>query len=95
MNEIILSHEKGIFHGLEIDLFKPGNEIHQEFYIIKPITLQSRGTYNQLASFVSDISGLSRIVTINNINLVPTKDKRLSMTATINTYRYAEAHVKK
>lgn len=94
--ELILDiSEKGIFHGLEIDLFKPGREVHQEFYIIKPITLKARGSYNQLASFVSDISGLARIVTINNINLTPTKDKRLAMTATINTYRYAEELVKK
>lgn len=94
--ELILDiSEKGIFHGLEVDLFKPGRELRKEFYAIKPITLKARGSYNQLASFVSDISGLSRIVTIHNIHLVPTKDKRLAMTATINTYRYIDEGDKK
>lgn len=80
--------EKGIFHGLEIDLFQPGAESRQEFYSVKPITLKARGTYSQLALFVSDISGLSRIVTIHNIKLAPAGEKKLSMTATIQTYRY-------
>ncbi len=80
--------EKGIFHGLDIDLFQPGAEIRKEFYAEKPITLKARGTYAQLAAFVSDISGLSRIVTIDNISLAPSGEKKLAMTATINTYRY-------
>ena len=94
--ELILDiSEKGIFHGLEVDLFKPGRELRKGFYAIKPITLEARGSYNQLASFVSDISGLSRIVTIHNIHLLPTKDKRLAMTATINTYRYIDEDTNK
>lgn len=80
--------EKGIFHGLDIDLFQPGAETRKEFYAEKPITLKARGTYSQLANFVSDISGLSRIVTIENISLSPSGEKKLAMTATIKTYRY-------
>ncbi len=80
--------EKGIFHGLDIDLFQPGAETRKEFYAEKPITLKARGTYAQLAAFVSDISGLSRIVTIENISLSPSGEKKLAMTATIKTYRY-------
>ncbi len=80
--------EKGIFHGLDIDLFQPGAETRKEFYAEKPITLKARGNYAQLAAFVSDISGLSRIVTIDNISLSPSGEKKLAMTATIKTYRY-------
>lgn len=80
--------EKGIYHGLEIDLFKPGKEAKQEFYAVKPITVSVKGNYNQLAAFVSDISGLSRIVTIHNISLKPSDESKLVMKATINTYRY-------
>ena len=80
--------EKGIFHGLDIDLFQPGAETRKEFYAEKPITLKARGSYAQLAAFVSDISGLSRIVTIDNISLKPSGEKKLAMTATIKTYRY-------
>jgi len=80
--------EKGIYHGLDIDLFKPEANQKKEFYAEKPITIKVRGDYNQLAAFVSDISGLSRIVTIHNISLSPSGEKKLQMEATIKTYRY-------
>ncbi len=94
--------EKGLTNGLEIELFKPKPEIHKEFFAEKPIELKAKGTYKQLAGFVSDLSGLPRIVTINNILLEPEKKKpndaegkvrkstiaRLSLNATIKTFRY-------
>ncbi len=93
--------EKGLTNGLEIELFKPKPEIHKEFFAEKPIELKAKGTYNQLAGFVSDLSGLPRIVTINNIHLSPVKAgkdadgkgkkslvERLSLNATIKTFRY-------
>lgn len=92
--------EKGLTNGLEIDLFEPKPEIHKEFFAEKPITLKAKGTYNELAGFVSDLSGLPRIVTINNIHLAPEKStntkakkknhgsSRIILEATIKTYRY-------
>lgn len=92
--------EKGLTNGLEIDLFEPKPEIHKEFFAEKPITLKAKGTYNELAAFVSDLSGLPRIVTINNIQLSPATKRnqtnkkkgaavsRLTLEATIKTYRY-------
>ncbi len=92
--------EKGLTNGLEIDLFEPKPEIQKEFFAEKPITLKAKGTYNELAAFVSDLSGLPRIVTINNIHLTPEKSgkakskkksnngSRLILEATIKTYRY-------
>ena len=93
--------EKGLTNGLEIELFKPKPEVHQEFFAEKPIELKAKGTYNQLAGFVSDLSGLPRIVTINDIHLMPEKEvkssegsikktttARLSLHATIKTFRY-------
>lgn len=67
--------EKGVSNGLEIELFEPLPEILKEFYAEKPIKLIAMGTYQQLATFVSDISGLPRIVTIHNINLLPEVNK--------------------
>ena len=97
--------EKGLSNGLEINLFKPKPEIHKEFFAEKPIEIKAKGTYGELAGFVSDLSALPRIVTINDIHLEPVvakKDKksntvknvkpngtsRLSLEATIKTYRY-------
>lgn len=68
--------EKGLSNGLEIELFKPKPEIQKEFFAEKPIELKAKGTYEELAGFVSDLSALPRIVTINNIKLEPVeKDK--------------------
>lgn len=93
--------EKGLSNGLEIELFKPQPEIQKEFFAEKPIMLEAKGTYNELAGFVSDISALPRIVTINDIQLKPEiKDNsdektirksslsKLSLKATIKTFRY-------
>ncbi len=94
--------EKGLTNGLEIELFKPKPEIQKEFFAEKPIELKAKGTYNELAGFVSDISALPRIVTINDIQLEPVKKEatesdgkarksaiaRLSLQATIKTFRY-------
>ncbi|RVU84850.1 hypothetical protein EOL70_09530 [Leucothrix sargassi] len=93
--------EKGLSNGLEIELFKPKSEQQKEFYAEKPIELKAQGTYNQLAAFVSDLSGLPRIVTISNIRLAPEDVKktdkkkqaqpfRLTMEAVIKTYRYMD-----
>ena len=68
--------EKGVSNGLAIELFEPLNEVSQEFYAEKPIKLIARGSYRQLATFVSDISGLPRIVTIHNIELSPEEAKK-------------------
>ncbi|HIO93467.1 MAG TPA: hypothetical protein EYG68_11595 [Leucothrix mucor] len=92
--------EKGLSNGLEIDLFEPKPEIQKEFYTEKPIKLKAKGRYDELASFVSDLSALPRIVTISDIRLVPeqkekSKQKkdaviRVVMEATIKTYRYID-----
>ncbi|HRJ51724.1 MAG TPA: type 4a pilus biogenesis protein PilO [Candidatus Thiothrix moscowensis] len=83
--------EKGLSNGLELELFEPGGEILMDFYAEKPIKIIAKGSYHELASFVSDISGLPRIVTIHNIDLTPEKDsKRLRMEASVKTYRYLD-----
>jgi len=95
--------EKGLSNGLEIELFKPKAEINKEFFAEKPIEFKAKGTYEELASFVSDLSALPRIVTINNIHLKPLKKSDdneksnnkttkassiIALEATIKTYRY-------
>lgn len=78
--------EKGLSNGLEIDLFKPKPEVHQEFFAEKPIEIKAKGTYDELAGFVSDLSGLPRIVTINDIHLEPEnieKDKKANVDKSI------------
>lgn len=61
--------EKGLSNALEIELFQPEAEIPKEFFAEKPIKIEAKGTYAEIAGFVSDLSALPRIVTINGIEL--------------------------
>ncbi len=84
--------------GLEIKKFKPSEEEKKGFYAELPIALEVSGTYHQLATFISGIAALPRIVTISDMKLEPfeKKDKedvssaKLRMTATAKTYRYLQ-----
>lgn len=83
--------QTGLASGLEIDLFKPGNEVKREFYAEKPIQLKVKGGYHEFGSFVSGVAKLPRIVTLHNIALNPSKDgKIMTMSALAKTYRYLD-----
>ena len=83
--------------GLEIKKFKPSDEEKKGFYAELPISLEVSGTYHQLATFISGIAALPRIVTISDMKLEPfekdskdTSSAKLRMTATAKTYRYLQ-----
>lgn len=83
--------EKGLSNGLELELFEPMPEVHRDFYAEKPIKIIAKGSYRELATFVSDVSGLSRIVTLNDIDLQPEENGgRLRMEAILKTFRYLD-----
>jgi type IV pilus assembly protein PilO len=84
--------QAGLGRGLKFNLFKPGSEGRKGFYAELPISIEVAGPYHQIAGFVSDVAALSRIVTINNITVIPSGGKgrsaELRMVATASTYRY-------
>ncbi|MCG2633466.1 MAG: type 4a pilus biogenesis protein PilO [Gammaproteobacteria bacterium] len=83
--------QAGLANGLEFQLFKPGGEIPKSFYAELPISITVTGSYHSLATFVSDVAAMPRIVTLHNIKLTPVGDKgNLTMSATAKTYRYVE-----
>jgi type IV pilus assembly protein PilO len=61
-----------------------------EFYAETPIKVKVTGGYHDIAAFVSDVSKLSRIVTLQDIAMEPAKDGVLNMDATVKTYRYLD-----
>jgi type IV pilus assembly protein PilO len=83
-------NQAGLGRGLQFELFKPEAETVSEFYAETPINVKVSGGYHDIAAFVSDVSKLSRIVTLQNIAMDPTKDAGLNMNATIKTYRYLD-----
>ncbi len=77
--------------GLEIELFQPRSEVNRGFYADVPIQLRLRGTYEELAEFVSGVSAMPRIVTVHNVFIRPGEsDSDLLMDAVARTYRYLE-----
>ncbi len=83
-------NQAGLGRGLQFDLFKPEAETLSEFYAATPIRVKVTGGYHDIASFVSDVSKLSRIVTLHEIALAPAKDGVLNMDAIVKTYRYLD-----
>jgi type IV pilus assembly protein PilO len=88
-------NQAGLGRGLEFDLFKPGQETVADFYAEMPIQIKIKGNYHDIGAFATDISKLSRIVTLNDLNIAPlnkdVKDSVLTMEATAKTYRYLDS----
>ncbi len=87
--------QTGLAAGLEVKKFKPSAEEKKGFYAELPIALEVSGSYHQLATFISGIAALPRIVTISDMNLEPFDEKeensaKLKMSATAKTYRYLQ-----
>ena len=82
--------QAGLGRGLEFTLFRPEKELPKDFYAEMPISIEVRGTYHELAQFVSDVAALPRIVTFGDISISAGKDNKLTMSAKAKTYRYME-----
>lgn len=87
--------QTGLAAGLEIKKFKPSDEEKKGFYAELPISLEVSGSFHQLATFISGIAALPRIVTISDMKLEPftgedQPDGKLKMAATAKTYRYLQ-----
>lgn len=80
--------QAGLGRGLEFVLFKPEKERPAEFYAELPISIKVKGTYHELALFVSDVAALPRIVTFGNV--VIKGSGTLEMSAKAKTYRYLD-----
>lgn len=88
--------QTGLAAGLEVKKFKPSAEEKKGFYAELPISLEVSGSYHQLATFISGIAALPRIVTISDMKLEPfdkaenTSSAKLKMSAVAKTYRYLQ-----
>ena len=85
-------NQAGLGRGLQFELFKPNAERLQDFYAELPVDLRVTGSYHDIGAFTSDVSKLSRIVTLNDIaiNNKDPKDMVLTMEAVAKTFRYLD-----
>lgn len=83
-------NQAGLGRGLQFELFKPGPEVLKDFYAELPITIKLAGPYHDLGAFAGDIAKLPRIVTLNDIDVAPSKDAGLAISAVAKTFRYLD-----
>lgn len=87
-------NQSGVGRGLQFDLFKPGVEVKTGEMAELPIEVKLTGNYHDLAAFASDVSKLSRIVTLNNLVMkTPTQaggGSLVQLEAVAKTYRYLD-----
>lgn len=83
-------NQAGLGRSLQFELFRPGQIAVKEYYAELPIAVRVTGRYHDIGSFASDIANLSRIVTLNNLTVVPGRDGALVMDATAKTFRYLD-----
>ena len=84
-------NQAGLGRSLQFELFRPGQVSVKEYYAELPIAVRVTGRYHDVGAFAADIANLSRIVTLNNLTLVPGKDGLLTMDTTAKTFRYLDA----
>ena len=87
---LIEVNQAGLGRGLQFDLFRPGAVQIKDYYAELPIAVKINGGYHDFGAFAADIAKLPRIVTLNNIAIVPGKDGALALDATTKTFRYLD-----
>jgi type IV pilus assembly protein PilO len=83
-------NQAGLGRSLAFEHFRPGQVSVKEYYAELPISIKVSGRYHDVGSFASDIAHLSRIVTLNNLQ-IGQAGNTLVMDATAKTYRYLDA----
>ena len=89
--------EQGELSGLEVVSFNVENEVPEDLYIKIPVRMEVRGGFHAVTKFFKSISELRRIVTVEDLILVPERDlrdesapTRLKARFVAATYRYQD-----
>lgn len=84
-------NQAGLGRSLQFELFRPGQVVVRDYYAELPIALRVTGRYHDIGAFAADIAHLSRIVTLNNLTIMPGREGMLTLDATAKTFRYLDA----
>jgi len=87
--------QTSVASGLDVQYFKPDQELAKEFYAEYPIKLSVTGKYHEFGQFISGLAALPRIVTLQDIDIRALDPKassggELQMNLTAVTYRYLD-----
>jgi len=61
--------KSGQENGLKFNLFDPGSEVKQGKYTMIPLRINMTGTYDQIASFMSQVANMPKLVVIGKFTL--------------------------
>ena len=94
--------EQGELSGLEVISFNVENEVQDELYIKIPVRMEVRGGFHAVTKFFKSVSELRRIVTVEELALIPEKETprgggaptKLKARFIAATYRYQDANEK-
>ncbi len=100
-NLLVDLSQTSVASGLDVEFFKPAQEVPKEFYAEYPIAISVTGSYHEFGSFISGLSALPRIVTLSSISIdeektnsrgrkVADSQKELTMELVATTYRYLD-----
>lgn len=81
----------GLSQGLQFERFRPGIKIENDFFAEKSVDIVATGSYFQIASFVSEIAALPRIINFSNFTLERQgESNNLQFKALTKTYHYLD-----
>ncbi len=84
-------NQAGLGRGLQFELFKPdAQETINAFYAELPVSIRVTGSYHDIGAFASDVAQMSRIVTLNDVSILPGNDGKLVLDAVAKTFRYLD-----
>jgi type IV pilus assembly protein PilO len=83
-------HQAGIRRRLQFELFRPGEEVVNTYWVELPITVRVTGHYHEVGLYAADIAKLPRVVILNNLSLTPHRSGLLNLEATVKTFRYRD-----
>lgn len=83
-------NQAGLGRSLQFEVFRPGQIAVRDYYAELPIAIRVTGRYHDIGAFASDIANLSRIVTLNNLSIIPKADGALVLDSTAKTFRYLD-----
>ena len=82
--------QAGVARGLQFELFKPGQLQFGDYYAELPIEMRLSGNFHALASFVSDVANMPRIVTLDKIAIAQQREGALSFECVAHAFRYLD-----
>jgi type IV pilus assembly protein PilO len=89
--------EQGELSGLEVTSYNIESEVPDELYVKIPVRMEVRGGFHAVTKFFKSISELRRIVTVEDLALIPERENkeegaptRLKARFIAATYRYQE-----